>query len=84
MPIPKTFMNTNPNNLTLAEIREKNYRNGYEMAIDDAMDASAKAICIGCGYLKGTKCTYKGGNCGVSKPMIETVMKALERLKAGV
>lgn len=38
MPIPKTFMNTNPNNLTLAEIREKNYRNGYEMAIDDFVD----------------------------------------------
>lgn len=52
-------------------------------AIDEAMAASAKAICIGCGYLEETKCKYKGGNCGVSKPMLETVMKALEQLKAG-
>lgn len=52
-------------------------------AIDEAMVASAKAICIGCGYLKGTKCTYTGSNCGVSKPMLEAVMKALEQLKAG-
>lgn len=55
---------------------------GYRKAIDDAMEKSAKAICIGCGYLKGTKCTYTGCNCGVSKPMLETVMKALEQLKA--
>lgn len=52
-------------------------------AIDDAMEAAAKAICIGCGYLKGCKCSYKGSNCGVSKPMLEVVMKALEKLKGG-
>ena len=52
-------------------------------AIDDAMIASAKAICIGCGYRNGTKCTYTGRNCSVSKPMLETVMKALEQLKVG-
>lgn len=61
-----------------------NYSDGYNKAIDETMIASAKAICIGCGYLKGTKCTYTGCNCGVSKPMLETVMKALEQLKAGV
>ena len=44
MPIPKTFINTNPNNLTLAEIREKNYRNGYEMAIDDFVKACKENI----------------------------------------
>lgn len=49
--------------------------------IDEAMAASAKAICVGCGYLEGTKCTYEGGNCGVSKPMLETVMEALGQLR---
>jgi len=52
-------------------------------AIDEAIEASAKAICVGCGYLDGYKCTYKGGNCGVSKPMLESVTKALEQLKGG-
>ena len=52
-------------------------------AIDDAIDEAAKAICIGCGYLKGHECTYKGANCGVSKPMLEVVVKALEQMKAG-
>ena len=51
------------------------------MAIDEAIKASANAICVGCGYLKEFKCTYKGGNCGVSKPMLESVVKALEQLK---
>ena len=55
------------------EIREK--------TIDEAIKASASAICIGCGYLDGYKCTYKGANCGVSKPMLENVVKALEQLK---
>ena len=50
-------------------------------AIEDAIGASAKAICIGCGYLDGHSCTYKGSNCGVSKPMLEAVVKALEKLK---
>ena len=59
------------------------FTKGYNKAIDEAMISSAKAICIGCGYLKGTQCTYKGCNCGVSKPMLESVMKALEQLKSG-
>lgn len=50
-------------------------------AIDDAMEKAAKAICIGCGYLEGIKCTYKGSNCGVSKPMLESVTEALEKMK---
>jgi hypothetical protein len=51
--------------------------------IDEAIEASAKAICVGCGYLDGHKCNYKGANCGVSKPMLEIVVKALEQMKAG-
>ena len=60
------------------------YKKGYANAIDEAIDKAAKAICIGCGYLKGHECTYKGANCGVSKPMLEVVVKALEQMKAGV
>lgn len=52
-------------------------------AIDDAMVASAKAICAGCGYLNKVQCTYEGCNCRVSKPMLGTVIAALEQLKAG-
>lgn len=59
------------------------YKSGYNKAIDEAMDESAKAICVGCAYLDGTKCTYTGCNCGVSKPMLASVMKALEQLKEG-
>lgn len=60
---------------SIQEIREK--------AIDEAIETAAKAICVGCGYLDGSKCTYKGVNCGVSKPMLEVVVKALEQLKGG-
>ena len=63
------------------ENEEQEIRN---KAIDEAMEASAKAICVGCGYLDEYKCTYKGSNCGVSKPMLESVTKALEQLKGGV
>lgn len=52
-------------------------------AIDEIIEASAKAICVGCGYLDGHNCTYKGSNCRVSKPMLESVTKALEELKGG-
>lgn len=58
----------------------KNERN---KAIEDSKEAVAKAICIGCRYLKGTECTYAGQNCGTSKPMLEVAMKALDKLKAG-
>lgn len=50
-------------------------------AIEEALEKSAKAICIGCGYLNGHECTYGGANCGVSKPMLEAVIKALEQMK---
>ena len=52
-----------------------------DKAIDEAMERAAKAICVGCGYLDGVKCTYKGSNCGVSKPMLESVTEALEQMK---
>ena len=51
-------------------------------AIEEAMEKAAKAICVGCGYLDGVKCTYKGSNCGVSKPMLESVTEVLEQMKA--
>lgn len=54
-----------------------------DKVIGDAKEAVAKAICIGCGYLKETECTYTGQNCGTSKPMLEVAMKALDKLKAG-
>lgn len=58
---------------SIQEIRNK--------IIDEAMEKAAKAICIGCGYLDGVKCTYNGSNCGVSKPMLESVTKALAQMK---
>lgn len=55
------------------EIRDK--------AIEEALEKSSQAICMGCGYLDGYKCTYNGANCGISKPMLEAVTKALEQMK---
>ena len=52
-------------------------------AIEEAIETAAKAICIGCGYLDGHNCTYKGSNCGVSKPMLEKVVEVLEQMKGG-
>lgn len=66
-----------------ATIDEHQYEKGYADAIDEAIEISAKAICVGCGYLDGYKCNYKGANCGVSKPMLESVVKALEKMKGG-
>lgn len=40
-------------------------------------------VCIGCGYLEDNVCTYKGANCGVSKPMYEDIKKVFEEVKAG-
>ena len=54
-----------------------------EKTIEDSKEAVAKEICIGCGYLKETECTYAGQNCGTSKTMLEVAMKALDKLKAG-
>ena len=44
---------------------------------------STQEICIGCGYLKETECTYTGQNCRTSKPMLKAAVKALDKLKAG-
>lgn len=65
----------------LKEFKELNSNVIRSSAIDEAMVVTAKAICTGCGYRSGTKCTYTGHNCTVSKPMIEVVMKELEKLK---
>ena len=40
-------------------------------------------VCIGCGYLKNNICTYKGSNCGVSKPIYEDIKKVFEEVKGG-
>ncbi len=48
------------------------------LTVDKAKTIAAKAICIGCGYLADCKCDYKGGNCMVSKPMLERVLKSFD------
>lgn len=48
------------------------------LTVDKAKTIAAKAICIGCGYLADCKCDYKGGNCMVSKPMLESVLKSFD------
>lgn len=72
-------------NLFYQDLQEKSdgtyERRIRNKAIDEAIETAAKAICVGCGYLDGHKCTYKGSNCGVSKPMLRTVVKALEQMK---
>lgn len=70
-------INSNRIELIRMERERKEIRN---KAIEEALEKSAKAICIGCGYLNGHECTYNGANCGVSKPMLETVTKALEQM----
>lgn len=62
---------------------KKLLKNERDKTINDSKGTVAKAICIGCGYLKGTECTYTGQNCGTSKPMLEVAMKALDELKVG-
>lgn len=48
------------------------------LSVDEAKRIAAKAICIGCGYLTGYECSYKGGNCMTSKPMLESVLKSFD------
>lgn len=48
------------------------------LSVDEAKRIAAKAICIGCGYLTGYECSYKGGNCMTSKPMLESVSKSFD------
>lgn len=40
-------------------------------------------VCIGCGYLKDNICTYKGSNCGVSKPMYDDIKKVFAEVRTG-
>ena len=48
------------------------------LTVDKAKTIAAKAICIGCGYLADCKCDYNGGNCMVSNPMLESVLKSFD------
>lgn len=48
------------------------------LTVDKAKTIAAKAICIGCGYLADCKCDYNGGNCMISKPMLESVLKSFD------
>lgn len=50
-----------------------------DKAIEDSKIAVAKAICIGCGYLKKAECIYTGQNCRT----LEVAINALDELKAG-
>lgn len=50
-----------------------------EKTIEDSKEAVAKAICIGCGYLKEAECIYTGQNCRT----LEVAINALDELKAG-
>lgn len=86
VPIAKVVIN----NEQMQEIINKKFeeiildiQNIRNDTIDECMKTAAKAICIGCGYLDVTKCTYTGNNCMVSKPMLDTVIESLEKLKEG-
>lgn len=63
---------------TLEECRAAVEKQNETLTVDEAKTIAAKAICIGCGYLAGCKCNYNGGNCMVSKPMLESVSKSFD------
>ena len=63
---------------TLEECRAAVEKQTETLTVDEAKTIAAKAICIGCGYLAGCKCNYNGGNCMVSKPMLESVSKSFD------
>lgn len=63
---------------TLEECRVAVEKQTETLTVDEAKTIAAKAICIGCGYLAGCKCNYNGGNCMVSKPMLESVSKSFD------
>lgn len=60
---------------TLEECRAAMENQKKGLSVDEAKAIAAKAICIGCAYLTGYECSYKGGNCMTSKPMLESVSK---------
>ena len=63
---------------TVEECREAVEKQKETLTVDKAKTIAAKAICIGCGYLVDCKCDYNGGNCMVSKPMLESVLKSFD------
>lgn len=60
---------------TVEECRAAMENQKKGLSVDEAKAIAAKAICIGCAYLTGYECSYKGGNCMTSKPMLESVSK---------
>lgn len=63
---------------TVEECRTAVEKQAEILTVDKAKTIAAKAICIGCGYLTGSECNYKGGNCMTSKPMLESVSKSFD------
>ena len=63
---------------TVEECHEAVEKQTETLTVDKAKTIAAKAICIGCGYLADCKCDYNGGNCMVSKPMLESVLKSFD------
>lgn len=63
---------------TVEECRAAMEKQTETLTVDKAKTIAAKAICIGCGYLTDCKCDYNGGNCMVSKPMLESVLKSFD------
>lgn len=63
---------------TVEECRAAMEKQTRTLTVDKAKTIAAKAICIGCGYLADCKCDYNGGNCMVSKPMLESVLKSFD------
>ena len=63
---------------TVEECREAVEKQTETLTVDKAKTIAAKAICIGCGYLVDCKCDYNGGNCMVSKPILESVLKSFD------
>ena len=60
---------------TVEECRAAMENQKKGLSVDEAKAIAAKAICIGCAYLTGYECSYKGGNCMTIKPMLESVSK---------
>lgn len=63
---------------TVEECRAAVEKQTETLTVDEAKTIAAKAICIGCGYLVDCKCDYNGGNCMVSKPILESVLKSFD------
>ena len=66
---------------TVEECRAAVEKQKKGLSVDEAKAIAAKAICIGCGYLTGYECSYNGGNCMTTKPMLESVSKSFDEKK---